>query len=93
MDVHIKLGDSRSNRSRDNRAAHFVMDDDDEERRTGPVVIVYATAFRLTSSPPIGWTRKNGVPLKLYSKPSKAAFSAFFRVKFGDSRLNRCRII
>ena len=28
--VNVKFGDPRSNRSRDIRAAHFVMDDDDE---------------------------------------------------------------
>ena len=27
MDVPVKFGDSRSNRSRDIRAAHFVMDE------------------------------------------------------------------
>ena len=31
-DAHVKLGDRRSNRSRDIRAAHFAMDD--ERRRT-----------------------------------------------------------
>ena len=40
MDVRLKLGDSRSNRSRDIRAAHFVMDDERRRRwPTDPVVI------------------------------------------------------
>ena len=30
VDVPVTFGDSTSNRSRDIRAAHFVMDDDDE---------------------------------------------------------------
>ena len=39
LDVRIKFGDSRSNRSRDIRAVHFVMDDNDadadaDERRS-----------------------------------------------------------
>ena len=32
LDVRVQFGDSRSNRSRDIRPAHFVMDD--ERRRT-----------------------------------------------------------
>ena len=30
MDVSVKFGDARPSRSRDIRAAHFVMNDDDE---------------------------------------------------------------
>ena len=40
MDVHVKFVDSRSNGSRDSRAAHFVIDDDERRRRpTDPGVI------------------------------------------------------
>ena len=32
-DVRVKFGDSRSNRSQDIRAAHFVMDDERRQRK------------------------------------------------------------
>ena len=32
MDVHVKFGDSGSNRSQVIRAAHFVMDDDERQQ-------------------------------------------------------------
>ena len=42
MDVRVKFDDYRSNRCRDIRATHFVMDDDDDDderrRPTDPVV-------------------------------------------------------
>ena len=34
MDVHVKVADSRSNRSRVIRAAHFVMNELDDDERT-----------------------------------------------------------
>ena len=37
-DVGVKFGDSRSNRSRDIRVAHFVMDDDERQRRRTQVI-------------------------------------------------------
>ena len=48
MDARIKFGDSRSNRSRDIRVTHFVMDDD--ERTTpadGPCGIGQSALWRL----------------------------------------------
>ena len=40
MDVPVKFSDSRSNHSRDIRAAHLVMDDERRRRRqTDPVII------------------------------------------------------
>ena len=35
LDVHVKFGDPRFNRSRDIRVAQFVMDNDDDDDDTG----------------------------------------------------------
>ena len=39
MDILMKFGDSRSNRSRDIRMPHFVTVDDERRRPTDPLVI------------------------------------------------------
>ena len=39
VDVIVKFGDSRSNRSWDTRPAQFVMDDQRRTQRTAPVVL------------------------------------------------------
>ena len=39
VDVRVKLGDSKSNRSRDIQAAQFVMDERRRRRPTNPVAI------------------------------------------------------
>ena len=51
VDVHVKFGNSRPNRSRDIRAAHFVIDDDDNRQRSRHNTVTFS-AFCSPSPPP-----------------------------------------
>ena len=72
MNVRVKLDDSRYNRSRDIRAAHFVMDDEEDD-----------IGARMSSpkKPTTWWGRQNAAPSKIQLKAVECdIFCRFFSI-------------
>ena len=85
MNVLIKFGDFRSNRSRDIRLPHFVTNDtgahhSSHKGKTPPIGVLP------NKMPTNWWGRQNAAPLKFDPKPSEAAFSAVFRTSVNADR-------